>query len=351
MKSQHLLLTILFIIAALSTGAQTQIQLGSASGAPEDTVNLPVTLTTGGNTVCALSLEIRYDESKLTPSAAELDSQGTAAGKQITQSYPLPGVLRLGLYGMNQTALANGVVANAKFTIREDAVGSSLLATTCGASDCSGNGVSAASGTATVSISSSTGNVHPADLDDDWKMEISEVTSYGSAWKSGATWERPPNPIPINYITKAGSLWKSGENYHYDAGADPPWTSGSSRRAEKSEAALTGTAQRKILSNERGFLVGIRVVPQTGVSAYAVEEILPPGCVPTDIQGEGLYDAGSHTIRWGPYMDDQARNLTYAVTNSMYISADSIHGIASFDGVGVAVAGPPGPSPGFSPGF
>jgi hypothetical protein len=62
---------------------------------------------------------------------------------------------------------------------------------------------------------------HPADVNHDFTIKIGEVTAYGAAWKSGATWPEGPVPIPIAYITRAGFLWKSGETYHYVPTADP----------------------------------------------------------------------------------------------------------------------------------
>ena len=54
---------------------------------------------------------------------------------------------------------------------------------------------------------------HPADLNEDWRLDINEVTGYGRAWKTGELWENAPNPIPINYVTRAGAIWKNGESY------------------------------------------------------------------------------------------------------------------------------------------
>jgi hypothetical protein len=48
-----------------------------------------------------------------------------------------------------------------------------------------------------------------------------EMTAYGAAWKTGATWPVGPVPTPIGYVTRAGYLWKNGEAYHYDRTVDP----------------------------------------------------------------------------------------------------------------------------------
>ncbi|MCP5115396.1 MAG: YkgJ family cysteine cluster protein, partial [bacterium] len=81
---------------------------------------------------------------------------------------------------------------------------------------------------------------HPADMSDNWLMEIDEVTAYGAAWKTGATWPRPPNPIPIDYVTNAGFLWKLGEVYHFDPAQDPPWVPGAAFPPARGSSLLSG---------------------------------------------------------------------------------------------------------------
>jgi hypothetical protein len=65
--------------------------------------------------------------------------------------------------------------------------------------------------------------LHPCDTDNNWRITITEVTAYGSAWKRGQVWPTPPNPIPIGYVTNCGYLWKKGEGYNYDDSQTPPW--------------------------------------------------------------------------------------------------------------------------------
>lgn len=69
---------------------------------------------------------------------------------------------------------------------------------------------------------------HPADTNCDMRLAIGEITAYGAAWKTGATWVNPPNPIPISYVTNAGYIWKAGEVYYYDPAQTPPacWVPG-----------------------------------------------------------------------------------------------------------------------------
>jgi alpha-tubulin suppressor-like RCC1 family protein len=74
--------------------------------------------------------------------------------------------------------------------------------------------------TSTISVTTTTMLYHPADTNYSATIVIGEVTAYGAAWKSGATWSVGPVPIPIGYMTRAGYLWKGGEAYHYDRTVD-----------------------------------------------------------------------------------------------------------------------------------
>lgn len=56
--------------------------------------------------------------------------------------------------------------------------------------------------------------VHPADLNADWRMVISEAIAYLAGWQQGSN--------PLGYAIRAAYLWQNGENYGYDAGQEPP---------------------------------------------------------------------------------------------------------------------------------
>jgi len=66
-----------------------------------------------------------------------------------------------------------------------------------------------------------TARLHPADRNGDNVISISELTAYGSAWKTGEPWETEPIVIPVSYVTRAGFLWKEGEAYE-DDGSELP---------------------------------------------------------------------------------------------------------------------------------
>ena len=57
-------------------------------------------------------------------------------------------------------------------------------------------------------------STHPADLDSNWRIVLSEAISYLAGWQQGSN--------PIAYAIRAAYLWQNGEEYHYDAGQEPP---------------------------------------------------------------------------------------------------------------------------------
>ncbi len=62
------------------------------------------------------------------------------------------------------------------------------------------------------------GPVHPADLNADWRMVISEAIAYLAGWQQGSN--------PLSYAIRAAYLWQNGESYQYMLGEEPPlcWT-------------------------------------------------------------------------------------------------------------------------------
>ena len=57
-------------------------------------------------------------------------------------------------------------------------------------------------------------SVHPADLNADWRMVISEAIAYLAGWQQGSN--------PLSYAIRAAYLWQNGETYHYISGEAPP---------------------------------------------------------------------------------------------------------------------------------
>ncbi len=189
------------------------------------------------------------------------------------------------------------------------------------------------------------GSYHPADTGANYRIELNEVTAYGAAWKTGATWPTGPSPIPINYVTNAGLIWKSGELYHYDGSTDPPFVPGSSKAvSEYAAAVLGGTAVSAFTPTNYTPGVGVQVriatTPESSTQVYALEDAPPAGWAVSGITDSGSWDAVNGKVKWGPYFDSTARNLTYVATPPAgETGTRAFAGTASFDGAGVQVTG------------
>jgi parallel beta-helix repeat protein len=61
----------------------------------------------------------------------------------------------------------------------------------------------------------------PSDQNKDWILTSEEFQSYAEAWRKGETWNKGPDPIPIDYVTRSGYLQKKGETYKNEGGKKP----------------------------------------------------------------------------------------------------------------------------------
>jgi uncharacterized delta-60 repeat protein len=207
---------------------------------------------------------------------------------------------------------------------------------------------------------------HPADNNpSDWQMIIAEVTAYGAAWRRGQTWLQPPNPIRIDYVTRAAALWKVGECYEFDQTIlnAPLWwvhcvahdsslaVHGASLASlealcdkmppelEGADACSTRQAPSVYVPGEP-VPVTLRVMPSSRTLAYAIEEQVPEDCVVNEISDGGEFNGARRTVRWGPFLDNSRRELTYQMISN--IAADRtllLAGVASFDGYSRQIAG------------
>lgn len=209
-------------------------------------------------------------------------------------------------------------------------------------------------GTSVISVAQKIGvaQLHPADNNpSDGRMTPEEMTAYGLAWKKNQSWPIAPNPIPDDYVTRAGWLWKNGETYTIDpAMAAPPlwWVNTPGKIGlqsnvpplqQQSGGISVGTPPPVFVPGE-SLSVGISVLPSPGVSAYAVRERMPAGWRVTYMSDDGTFDQQSGILKWGPFFDNQVRQLSYLVT-SPEDSPDTIlfDGAASFDGVSIKTTG------------
>jgi len=194
--------------------------------------------------------------------------------------------------------------------------------------------------------------LHPADNDPpiNNSININDVTAYAKAWKVGAAWPVEPNPIPIEYLTSAGLIWKRGEYYIYDSslGAPPAcWVNVTSpslspmlRTHDPPDLAVCSMPTQYTAGVP--FTVTLTITPSNNVVAYAVEDQVPTSWTATNFTpaGTAVFDAINNRVKWGPFLDNEGRTLTYQITPPTNASGiATFSGIASFDGFGVPITG------------
>lgn len=113
---------------------------------------------------------------------------------------------------------------------------------------------------------------------------------------------------------------------------------------EASAAALfNGSAVCSLDPNYRpgvAFVVTNVVVPDSNITAFAVQDTPPAGWLVSDVTDGGVFDSATHSVKWGPFLDRISRNLTYTVTPPVSASGKAVFvGQASFDSIIVAIGG------------
>ncbi len=191
--------------------------------------------------------------------------------------------------------------------------------------------------------------LHPADINPtDSAISITELASYGAAWRSGTVWPIGPNPIPIEYVTKAVSLWQHGEYYQYESNVfvAPLWWVNSTSAPTEPYPAVPATNVVATLNNTASVVmsplyrvgqpvsVALSLTPDPGVVVYAVEDQPPAQWGVTNVTGGGFYDPLQQKIKWGPFFDSTPRALGYLAIPPANASGEvTFVGTASFNGV------------------
>ncbi len=170
---------------------------------------------------------------------------------------------------------------------------------------------------------------HPADVVPDpagaafgdWRMTAVEVTSYAGAWQRGNPWPYLPSPIPIEYVTLAGSLWATCEDYKVNyAGATIAdiWVPNcTAAPVFRPDAARRTTPPRRTIdgcyADAKATPVRVVVTPKAGTRAWAIEEKIPAGWTVRFASDNGVFDAATGVVRWGPFFDAGPRTVSYTV--------------------------------------
>ena len=155
MKLKGILMAVmlLFVTGSAYAAVGPTLNFGSVSGVAGQTVTIPVTLTNNGASIALVGFDIGFVSSALTPTGATPGPAATAASKSVSASLFSPGVYRVAVAALNNTAIGDGVVANVTFTIAANFTGTSLILTnTPSAADPNGNTVAITGSGATITL-------------------------------------------------------------------------------------------------------------------------------------------------------------------------------------------------------
>ena len=199
---------------------------------------------------------------------------------------------------------------------------------------------------------------HPADINPtNFFIGTNELDAYTTAWKRCQTWPVSPSPVPVNYLTRAGYIAQGGGAYAISTNYPSPlppliWVRDASVPDVTSNSLGStvpwttnnyGTAVASMPTNYFSnvtFAVSISVTPAAACSAYAVEDRPPEGWIVTNVNNGGFYCPILKKVKWGLFLDNQARTLTYQVTPSTNLpNVVGFSGVASFDGINVPITG------------
>lgn len=129
-KSFELIIVVtLFLVFCAGLSHAATITVGTDSASPgAQNVILPVNLVSGtGEDVSGLNMDIGYDTSKVTFKGVTTGQAALDAGKTVSSSSPQSGTIRIIVFGLNQTRIADGIIANISFDIQSGISGAITL--------------------------------------------------------------------------------------------------------------------------------------------------------------------------------------------------------------------------------
>ena len=143
-------LMLLLVVIGTAFASEPVLELGTASSEAGQAVTVPLTLTTHGAALAAVSADIGYSPELFTvvttvsaanpAKAVVAGPAATAAEKIVVQRVPVPGTLRVGIFSpANSNLIGDGVVAYVTFTRVPNTTGTPVLTNTPGAADAEGN--------------------------------------------------------------------------------------------------------------------------------------------------------------------------------------------------------------------
>jgi hypothetical protein len=160
-------------IPGQSMTSSVTLSLSNAAGAPGKTLVVPLTLAALGTAAPAtFQSDLSFDQTKLTFTSVQAETQLAGAGKSITSTALANGNVRLLASGVNQTVISSGLVAHVTFTLSSQFLsgGTAVTLVNCASASALGSGLSTGCTGATVNAQSC-----PCDINGDGVVNVADV--------------------------------------------------------------------------------------------------------------------------------------------------------------------------------
>ncbi|MCP3870957.1 MAG: hypothetical protein GY703_23245 [Gammaproteobacteria bacterium] len=66
--------------------------------------------------------------------------------------------------------------------------------------------------------------------------------------------------------------------------------------------------------------VSLTLTPDEKTRSYALQEMLPLGLDPANLDSDGIWNPDTRTIKWGPFSDNLPRTFTYSVASNLGVN-------------------------------
>jgi Cohesin domain len=143
-------LLLLLGLSARSLSA-ARVTVGTVSGTAGSTVTVPISYAAEGASVTILSVDLLFS-APLSFNSVTTGAAATSAGKQATTS-TITGGVKLLVYGVNQTTIGDGALANVVFNVAAGASGTLNITTAnASAANAAGGSVSLATTNGAVTV-------------------------------------------------------------------------------------------------------------------------------------------------------------------------------------------------------
>ncbi|MCX6023478.1 MAG: cohesin domain-containing protein [Chloroflexi bacterium] len=162
-----------FQLTVRSVGGGSGLSLKDTVGAAGGTIEVPLSLTSGGASVAAFQVDLSFDPQLFTYTSVRKGDGLTAASKDVTGNLLSPGTVRLTAFGVNQNPIGDGTCAVITLSLASTFPGSGGLLSCTNAQGVSPQSTAVALSCTAARISA--GSTCTCDVNRDGSVNIADV--------------------------------------------------------------------------------------------------------------------------------------------------------------------------------